>query len=163
MTAALYCTVLYCTVPYCTVLYCTLLYYKKLENLPRTDKHSENKEFKNWGHSNPLWIVGRGPICRDRYSFSQRFYEPQRPYTVLIGPRPTIHRGLEWPQFLNSLSVLCLIVCKFSPFHSLARSFHFISFISNSKIFAVNSFHSTRRYIGTAVGPLHPALHRNGA
>ena len=23
--------------------------------------------------------------------------------------------------------------------------------------------HSTRRYIGTAVGPLHPALHRNGA
>ena len=26
----------------------------------------------------------------------------------------------------------------------------------------MNSFHSTRRYIGTAVGPLHPALHRNG-
>merc|ERR1712002_1388328 len=23
--------------------------------------------------------------------------------------------------------------------------------------------HSTRRYIGTTVGPLHPALHRNGA
>ena len=32
---------------------------------------------------------------------------------------PTIHRGLEWPQFLNcSLSVLCLIVCKFSNFSS---------------------------------------------
>merc|ERR1711962_1623498 len=24
---------------------------------------------------------------------------------------PTIHRGLEWPQFLNSLSVCSLIVC----------------------------------------------------
>ena len=22
-----------------------------------------------------------------------------------VGPRPTIHRGLEWPQFLNSLIV----------------------------------------------------------
>ena len=34
---------------------------------------------------------------------------------------PTIHRGLEWPQFLNSLSVCSLIVClsvlcKFSNF-----------------------------------------------
>ena len=34
---------------------------------------------------------------------------------------PTIHRGLEWPQFLNSLivlclSVLCLCVGKFSHF-----------------------------------------------
>ena len=54
---------------------------------------------------------------------------------------PTIHRGLEWPQCLNSLIVyliVCLFVGKFSPFHS----FNFISFISNSKIFAVNSFHS---------------------
>merc|ERR1712002_869784 len=71
------------------------------------------------------------------------------------------------PQGIRVASVfefsVCLsVLCKFSPFHSLARSFHFISFISNSKIFAVNSFHSTRRYIGTAVGSLHPALHRNG-
>ena len=29
-----------------------------------------------------------------------------------IGPLPpTIHRGLEWPQFLNSLIVCSLIVC----------------------------------------------------
>ena len=27
---------------------------------------------------------------------------------------PTIHRGFEWPQFLNSLIVLCLFVCLFS-------------------------------------------------
>merc|ERR1712243_299895 len=27
---------------------------------------------------------------------------------------PTIHRGLEWPQFLNSLIVLCLSVCSLS-------------------------------------------------
>jgi len=148
-------------------------------------------------------------------------------FYCIVGPlSPTIHSGLEWPQFLNSLiysphpplkeenvgrggekeedeekevpssfhSLCSLSVGKFSPFHS----FHFISFISNSKIFAVNSFHSfqflkyslywhrthktslrvkktipesmpcivahsTRRYIGTAVGPLHPALHRNGA
>ena len=31
---------------------------------------------------------------------------------------PTIHRGLEWPQFLNCLSVLCL----FSVLIKLARS-----------------------------------------
>merc|ERR1712240_123967 len=35
---------------------------------------------------------------------------------------PSIHRGLEWPQVLNSLFdcliVLCLIVCKFSHFSS---------------------------------------------
>ena len=24
----------------------------------QSNKHSENTEFKNWGHSNPLWIVG---------------------------------------------------------------------------------------------------------
>merc|ERR1712082_69403 len=34
---------------------------------------------------------------------------------------PTIHRGLEWPQFLNSLFSVCLFVCllsvgKFSNF-----------------------------------------------
>ena len=44
-----------------------------------------------------------------------------------------------------------------------AKYLKYIEVVSNSKIFAVNSFHSTRRYIGTAVGPLHPALHRNGA
>ena len=27
---------------------------------------------------------------------------------------PTIHRGLEWPQFLNSLIVLCLSACSLS-------------------------------------------------
>ena len=32
----------------------------------------------------------------------------------IIGPLPpTIHRGLEWPQFLNSLLV-CLFACLFS-------------------------------------------------
>ena len=31
---------------------------------------------------------------------------------------PSIHRGLEWPQSLNRLSVLCLCVCKFSNFSS---------------------------------------------
>merc|ERR1712243_156870 len=38
---------------------------------------------------------------------------------------PTIHRGLEWPQFLNSLSVLCLLVCSLSAnfliFYSTVR------------------------------------------
>merc|ERR1712215_449681 len=32
-------------------------------------------------------------------------------FSLVIGPLPpTIHRGLEWPQVLNSLSV-CLFVC----------------------------------------------------
>ena len=66
--------------------------------------------------------------------------------------------NVEWPQFfefgLCSLSVLCLfVVGKFSPFHS----FHFVSFISNSNIFAVNL-----RVNAVYGGPLHPALHGNG-
>merc|ERR1712030_175965 len=33
-------------------------------------------------------------------------------FSHTVGPlSPTIHRGLEWPQFLNSLSVFSLIVC----------------------------------------------------
>ena len=32
----------------------------------------------------------------------------------IVGPlSPTIHSGLEWPQFLNSLSVLCLFWANF--------------------------------------------------
>ena len=31
-------------------------------------------------------------------------------YTYWPAP-PTIHRGLEWPQFLNSLFSVCLSVC----------------------------------------------------
>ena len=30
---------------------------EKLENLQRTHNQT-NRQFKNWGHSNPLWIVG---------------------------------------------------------------------------------------------------------
>ena len=59
--------ILYCTVLYCTVLYKKWENYKKLENLQtenkQTSKQRTNREFKNWGHSNPLWIVGvSGPI-----------------------------------------------------------------------------------------------------
>ena len=67
---------------------------------------------------------------------------------------PTIHRNKGWPPFLNSLSV-CLFSAKFSPFHLLARQFHFILFISNYEILDVNSIQSTQHYVITAVEPLH--------
>ena len=72
----MYCTVLYCTVLYCTVLYCTILYCTVLEEMRifadreqtikqtireqtdnQTIREQTNREFKNWGHSNPLWSV----------------------------------------------------------------------------------------------------------
>ena len=32
---------------------------RKFDDREQTDREqSENGEFKNWGHSNPLWIVG---------------------------------------------------------------------------------------------------------
>ena len=44
-----------------TVLYKGGWGEEKLENL-QTDKQAKNnqtdKEFKHWGHSNPLWILG---------------------------------------------------------------------------------------------------------
>ena len=116
-------------------------------------------------------------------------FNPERapkagPATCWPAP-PSIHRGLEWPQCLNRLIVLCLLVCLSANFlHFIHFSFHFIH--SRIRCIAFHSFHrthktslrikktipesmpcivahSTRRYIGTAVGPLHPALHRNGA
>ena len=33
---------------------------------------------------------------------------------IELARSPTIHRGLEWPQFLNSLFSICLIVCSLS-------------------------------------------------
>merc|ERR1712115_547884 len=97
-----------------------------------------------------------------------------------------IQRGLEWTQLLKRLSVLCLIVSKFSHF-SLFHPSLFIQYSTEecSTVQLFHSFHrthktslrvkktipesmpcivahSTRSYIGTAVGPLHPALHRNG-
>ena len=98
---------------------------------------------------------------------------------------------IEWSQSLNRLSV-CLSVCSFlvSKFSNFSL-FHPPLFIQYSteecstvqykaaghrthktslrvKKTILESMpcivaHSTRRYIGTAVGPLHPALHRNGA
>ena len=49
---------------------------------------------------------------------------------------PTIHRGLEWPQFLNSLIVCLFVLCLFSDCLS-ANFLIYDSFISISKIFAV--------------------------
>merc|ERR1712177_88758 len=83
--------------------------------------------------------------------------------------------------------VLCLLVSKFSHF-SLFHPSLFIQYSTEecSTVQLFHSFHrthktslrvkktipesmpcivahSTRSYIGTAVGPFHPALHRNGA
>merc|ERR1712237_131799 len=93
-------------------------------------------------------------------------------YTSWPAP-PTIHRGLEWPQFLNSDFVLCLLDCLFSVclWANIIHFIHFISFISNSKIFAVLAPYTQNIAQGkkndsiiNAVysGSLHPALHRNG-
>jgi len=60
----LYCNVLYSTVLYCTVLYRTIMYRTVLYY---------NKKVRNF----QITI-----ILVHRYSFSQRFYEPQRPYTA---------------------------------------------------------------------------------
>ena len=60
----LYCNVLYSTVLYCTVLYHTIMYRTVLYY---------NKKVRNF----QITI-----ILVHRYSFSQRFYEPQRPYTA---------------------------------------------------------------------------------
>ena len=55
----MYCTVLYCTVLYCTILYCTVLeQIRKFAHREQADNQRTIREFKNWGHSNPLWIVG---------------------------------------------------------------------------------------------------------
>ena len=87
-------------------------------------------------------------------------------------------------MFFDCLIVLCLSACQ--QIFSISFIFHFISFIRVFAVLAFHSFHrthktslrvkktipesmpcivahSTRRYIETAVGPLHPALHRNGA
>ena len=60
----LYCNVLYSTVLYCTVLYRTIMYRTVLYY---------NKKVRNFQIR--LRLV-------HRYSFSQRFYEPQQPYTA---------------------------------------------------------------------------------
>ena len=60
----LYCNVLYSTVLYCTVLYHTIMYRTVLYY---------NKKVRNF----QITI-----ILVHWYSFSQRFYEPQRPYTA---------------------------------------------------------------------------------
>ena len=37
---------------------------KFLENNQRTDRQTDREQFKNLGHSNPLWIVGgAGQYC----------------------------------------------------------------------------------------------------
>ena len=107
--------------------------------------------------------------------------------TVLYKKR-RMKEGLEWTQFLKRLCVLCLFfVIKFSNF-SLFHPSLIIQYSTEEcstvqykaaghrthktslrvKKTIPESMpcivaHSTRRYIGTAVGPLHPALHRNGA
>ena len=76
-----------------------------------------------------------------------------------MAPSPTIHRP-QWIKGGLSFWNLCLFtwlsVGKYYPIHS----FHFISFISNSKKFAVNSFHSfqfPRMIPDLQVGLLWPA------
>ena len=154
----LYCTVLYCIVLYCTVLYCTVLYCTVL-------------------YCTVLYctVLYRAILyCTTIYLNVQYWPAP-----------PTIHRGLEWPQFLNSLIVLCLFVCSLSACKQIFSisfiSFHFIhsriccigvSFISISKIFAVLAPYTQNiaqgkkndsRINAVYSGSLHPALHRNGA
>ena len=94
---------------------------------------------------------------------------------------------IEWSQSLNRLSVCSLIVSKFSNFFLFHPSL-FIQYSTEecstvqyeaaghrthkTSLRVKNTIpesmrcivaHSTRSYIGTAVGPLHPALHRNDA
>ena len=65
-------------------------------------------------YSTVRYIIVRYSIVQ----YSTVLYSTLQYNTVYIGPYwpapPTIHRGLEWPQYLNSLSVLCLSVCLFS-------------------------------------------------
>merc|ERR1712115_279841 len=69
----LYCNVLYSTVVYCTVLYRTIMYRTVLYY----NKKVRNFQIRRAGTSycNKITLV-------HRYPFSQRFYEPQRPYTA---------------------------------------------------------------------------------
>ena len=51
---------------YCTVLFCTVLYKKRRMRRRKIRKFADNQssnqtnteQFKHWGYSNPLWIVG---------------------------------------------------------------------------------------------------------
>ena len=40
--------------------------YKHSEN-KHSDNQAENREFKHWGHSNPLWIVGGAGQYKFKY------------------------------------------------------------------------------------------------
>ena len=43
--------------------------------LQRTDNQAENREFKHWGHSNPLWIVGgAGQLLYGLNDASRKFW-----------------------------------------------------------------------------------------
>merc|ERR1712240_19771 len=55
-----------------------------------------------------------------QYSIHENIQNIEYLYQYWPAP-PTIHRGLEWPQFLNSpivlcLFVLCLLVCLWANF-----------------------------------------------
>ena len=65
----------------------------------------------------------------------------------IIGPLPpTIHRGLEWPQFLNSL-IVCLFACLFSANFLIFYSTVQYSIVQYSTVQYSTVQYSTVQYI----------------